>query len=266
MERPKHDKAKKKKLLGSHQRAWVWGRHVVMEILEAGRWPVVQLLLDEALPKADLEKARDLAARRQVVPQLEPARRLVELCHTSEHQGFLARMAEFPYAEPSEILERIGQGARELFVILDSIHDPYNFGAIVRSAEAFGLDAVFIGSKRQARVSSMVARSSAGAVNHLPIAQVEDLAALAEELRAKGVALIGATEKADLPLSGHDFARPTAIVLGNESRGIGADLLRVCDAQVGIPQHGAIGSLNVGAAAAVIFYEARRGLAVKTQT
>ncbi|HUT24953.1 MAG TPA: 23S rRNA (guanosine(2251)-2'-O)-methyltransferase RlmB [Sumerlaeia bacterium] len=280
------------KLLGSHQRCWIWGRHAVREILEAGRWTPIELVLSEGLPSGELRNARELAEKRGAAVRVESAERLTQLCHVAEHQGYLAKMPPFPYADASEILSRIDRGGTPAapagasargtpvgeaeapassclsadtasanavtLVILDAIQDPFNFGAIVRSAEALGVDGVFIGEDRQVEVTSMVARASAGAVNRLPIARVGDLADLATQLRALGVRILGASEKAGQECAACDFRRPAAIVLGSEGAGISPPLLEICDGLVRVPQRGVIASLNVAAAAAILFYEARR--------
>lgn len=252
-----------KKLLGSHQRSWIWGRRAVIEILEAGRWPAAELYLDETMAESELDGARRLAEGLGVAVRLEPAKRLFDLCHAKDHQGYLAKMLEFPYADAEEILSGMSAEtgrfrSNPIFAVLDSIRDSFNFGAIVRSAETLGVDAVFIGERGQSPVTSQTARSSAGAVNRVPIARVADLAALAAQLRERGAAVVAADEKSDVDCADCDFRGPAAIVLGNESEGVSPELLEVCDARVRIPQSGAVGSLNVAVAAGILFYEIRR--------
>lgn len=258
MERSKRKRSKKNKLLGSHQRSWIWGRNAVTEILEAGKWPIAELYLDEGLPEDIIANAQNLANGLDAKIFIEPAARLVQLCHSSEHQGFLAKMRDFPYTEPDEIFSDIQNKTTPLYAILDSIQDPYNFGAIIRSAEVLGVDAIFIGDRDQVGVTSMVARSSSGAVNRVPIARVTDLCKLAEKLKTIGITVAGASEKAEKNCGDYDFTTPTAIILGNEGTGISPDLLDMCDCLISIEQQGSIGSLNVAAAAAIMFYEANR--------
>ena len=142
--------------------------------------------------------------------------------------------------------------------MLDGIQDPYNFGAILRAAEVLGVDAVFIAAAGQVGVTSMVVRSSAGAVNRLPLAVVDDLVALVAELKARGMRVAGASEKAAELLAGFDFSAAAVVVIGNEGRGPRPEILAACDALVRIPQAGRIGSLNASVAAGICFYEARR--------
>ena len=268
VERSKRKKAKRKKLalLGSHARSWVWGRNVVREALAAGRWRVLELLLAENLPAAELEEARSAALLAGVTPQIVGPGVLEQQAHTAEHQGYLAKMGPYPYRTVDDVLS--AAPAHPLFLILDSIQDPFNFGAMLRSAGAFGVNGVFIGTHRQVPVTSMVARSSAGVVNHVPIVQVAELTGLARTLRERGIRLIGATEKAETLLTECDLRKATAIVVGNEGTGISPELLACCEAQVRIPIEPVASSLNAAAAAAVFFFEAwrQRAESIKSAT
>lgn len=245
----------KHRLLGNHQKCWLWGRNAVLETLKAGRWPVLDLCLSSELPEDDRASATRRARQLGTPLSVETPETLTRLCHSTEHQGYLARMAEFPYATEDQVLHSAGPAPA--LVILDGLQDPHNLGAVVRSTEVFGLDGVFIGTAGQTGVTSMVARSSSGAVNRVPIARVEGLAGLVERLKLRGIRVIAASEKASVPLMRVDFKPPTAIVLGNEGVGISASVLAACSEQVHIPQYGCIGSLNAAVAAGIFFYELR---------
>jgi 23S rRNA (guanosine2251-2'-O)-methyltransferase len=247
---------RKRKLLANHQRCWIWGRNLVRETLLAGRWPILELHLADDLPAGQLAEAQHAADQRAVPMRISPRARLEQLGHSTEHQGYLAKMGPFPLAGAEELLA--GASARPLYLLLDAIQDPYNFGAMLRSAGAFSVDGVFVGNRNQATVNSLVARSSAGVVNRVPIAEVEDLAGLARELQQRGIRVVGASEKATRPIATDNFRAGTAIVVGNEGAGISADLLACCDAVVRIPLAGEVDSLNAAAATAVLLYEIRR--------
>jgi 23S rRNA (guanosine2251-2'-O)-methyltransferase len=252
---------KKRKLLGSHARSWLWGRNLVRETLLAGRWPILELHVADDLPSESIAEAQREAEARGVPIHIERRTALQRLEGTGEHQGYLAKMGPFPYATESEVFavaKSKSADSTPLFLILDSIQDPFNFGAMLRSAEAFGADVVFIGARDQAPVSSMVARSSAGAVNRVPVAQMEDLVALARTLHDRGIQVVGASEKAERAVQTCNLKGPMAVIIGNEGTGIRPDLAACCDALVKIPIEGAVGSLNAAAAAAVMLYEARR--------
>jgi 23S rRNA (guanosine2251-2'-O)-methyltransferase len=253
----RHGRGKgKKKLLGSHQKCWIWGRNPVIETLVAGRWEILELLLSGDLEAGLQQTVRCMAEKQGVPLRIEPADSLERLCHTTEHQGFLARMTEFPYAVESEVLKALSSAS--FSVILDGIQDPYNFGAIIRSAEVFGADAIFIPRTGQVGVTSMVARSSVGAVNRVPIVRAETLEGTVLALKGAGVAVVAASEKASMSIAGYDFRRSAAIIVGNEGKGVSPELTALCDVTVRIPQVGKIGSLNAAVAAGIFFYEVGR--------
>ena len=246
----------KQKLLGNHQKCWIWGRNVVVETLKAGRWPILELCLANRLAPDALQSVQQLADAASIPVSLESNESLTQRCRSKEHQGYLAKMPPYPYADPRTILA--DQNSRPLYCILDSIQDPYNFGAIIRSANVMGIDAMFVSRSGQVEVTSLVARASAGAVNYLPIAAVADLVELATDLHSREVQVVAATSTAERTVFEHDFQQSTAIVVGNEGTGIHAELLRVCDHRVAIPQFGEIDSLNAAVSAGILFYEACR--------
>jgi 23S rRNA (guanosine2251-2'-O)-methyltransferase len=253
----------KSKLLGNHQKCWLWGRHAVLETLRSGRWPVLELHVSDQLPTEDLDFVADWAAQQNHNMGHDgteffqsPPERLTQLCHSQEHQGFVAKMGTFPFDRVDDLVA--ATNSRSLFALLDGLQDPHNFGAVIRSAHVLGVDALFVPSHGQAEISVQVARSSAGAVNHLPIAQADDLLTLATQLHARGVRLIGASQNATRPLFDCDLTGPTAIVIGNEGTGIQPSLLAACDDLVTIPQFGVVESLNAAVSAGILFYEAQR--------
>lgn len=242
----------RKPLLGNHQRSWVWGRNLVAETLRAGIWVPYELRVTVEAER-DL---RDLAVSRGVAAHVEPAGRLAQLCGAADHQGVIAKMPPFPYSDAADLLAGATHDA--FFVITDHLRDPYNFGAIVRSAEGFGAAGLFIPAERQVGVTSQVARSSAGAVNHVPIARVDDLPRLADELKKRGTRLVAASEHATVPVAEADLSGPLAVVIGSEGAGIDARLLARCDLAVAIPLAGRVGSLNAAVAAGILLYEVAR--------
>lgn len=249
-------RSRKQQLLGSHQRCWLWGRHVVRETLKAGKWPIRELHLADRLGEEELDSARQLAARRETPVRVEPWQQLSNRCRTAEHQGYLAKMPPYPYDDLEQLLA--SRGTRPLYALLDGLQDPYNFGAVIRCAESLGLDGVMIPGTHQVGVTSLVARASAGAVNYLPIVRLEEPVATAGRLKELGLRLIAAHEKARSPVSTCNLARPTTLVIGSEGTGIRTSLLQMVDEQVRIPLAGRLGSLNAAVAAGIVFYEARR--------
>lgn len=244
----------KRPLLGSHQKCWIWGRHLVQETLDAGVWPIRDLFLSDQLPAADRESALRRAAALGVPATVRPPADLSLLGHTSEHQGYLARMEAFPYRS----LETLPTPPNPFYVMLDGIQDPHNLGAVLRSAEVFGADAAILAATGQTGVTSMAARSSAGAVNRVPIVRVERMEEAARALAARGVRLIGASEKASETAFACDFRQPLCLAVGNEGSGLSDAVQACCAALVRIPQYGRVGSLNAAVAAGILFYEIRR--------
>ncbi len=246
----------RKKQLGNHQKSWLWGRHAVLETLRAVRWPILELFISEELGEQERDELGTLCRDANLEFDVSTSRRLEELCHAGDHQGYLARMSEFPYETVASGLEVVPENA--FYVILDHLQDPHNMGAIIRSAEIFGVDAVIFPARGQVGVTCSVARSSAGAVNRVPLIQADDLSEVFSVLKDAGVLCLGASEKSDCSVIDQDLQPSIAIVMGNEGKGLSAETLAACSRCVSIPQTGEIGSLNAAAAAAVMFYEVRR--------
>jgi 23S rRNA (guanosine2251-2'-O)-methyltransferase len=243
-------------LLGNHQKCWLWGRHAVTEMLRAGRWPVLELHYSDRLPKEDLAFAESWSRDSNTPLAIKPFERLTELCHSREHQGFLAKMAPFPYDKVDDLLATAKP--QPLFAILAGLQDPHNFGAVIRSAHVLGVDAIFVPAYEQVEVTTQVARSSVGAVNHIHIAQADDLVTLTSMLQSRGIRVIGTSQRAAHPIYERDLSGSIAIVIGNEGTGIRDELLCMCDELVTIPQFGAVESLNAAVSAGILFYEAQR--------
>lgn len=247
---------RQRKFLGSHQRAWIWGRYPVLETLKAGIWSPLELRCSSRLSDAERAEVEVLASATEIEPDFVTPAELTKLCGTTEHQGYAARMPPFPYGEIDDIMKN--RSTAPILVVLDAIQDPHNFGAILRSADAMGIDAIIVGTSGQAEITSQVVRSSAGAVNHVPIAAIEDLVPFVESRRAAGFQIVGASEKQGKTAAECDFAKPTVLIIGNEGSGIRPELLQLCDLTATIPQFGAVGSLNAAVSAGILFYEARR--------
>ncbi len=245
-----------RQLLGSHQKCWLWGRHVVLETLRAGRWKPLEVWAADRLCDDVAREVASLSWFAQVPLLRTSADAIARRCGTREHQGLAAKMPPFPYRPAAELLEGPLDG--RCFLILDALQDPYNFGAILRSAEVFAVAGVFVGTQRQSEVTSLVARSSAGAVNHVPLAQADDLVDLTARLQDRGVRVVGAIGTAACDALACDFRHATALVIGNEGTGVRPELIEQCDTLVRIPQFGAVGSLNAAVAAGILLYEVTR--------
>jgi len=246
----------KQKILGNHQRCWIWGRHAVVETLRAGKWPILELYLGDRLLPQQLEAAIKWAHNCGLSPKLESFDGLSHRCRSAEHQGYVAKMAPYAYDDAEELLKHCQPQA--FYAILDSIQDPHNFGSVIRSAAAMDVDALFVAETGQVEVTSQVARSSAGAVNHVAIAKVANLTALVTELKSLGIAVVASSADAKMPIFDYDFRKPTALVIGNEGAGIRDGLFQLCDTTIRIPLNARAGALNAAVSAGILFYEASR--------
>jgi 23S rRNA (guanosine2251-2'-O)-methyltransferase len=220
----------------------VYGRRAVREALR-GRREVLEVLATE-------RAARDGWERK---PKVVPERVLTELAGTRDHQGVVARVEPYRYADAYEL----AAVDEPLLVCLDQVTDPRNLGAVCRSAEGAGATGVVLPAHRSARVTPAVARSSAGAVEHLPVAVVPNLARFLNEV--KGPRLwVWAADAGGEPMTNADLSGGLALVFGAEGKGLRPLVRKACDSVVSIPLAGEVESLNVSVAAAVLLYEARR--------
>jgi 23S rRNA (guanosine2251-2'-O)-methyltransferase len=219
----------------------VYGRRAVREALR-GRREVLELLATERAAREGWERK----------PKVVPERVLTELAGTRDHQGVVARVEPFRYADAWELA--VGE---PLLVALDQVTDPRNLGAVIRSADGAGATGVVLPAHNSARVTPVVARSSAGAVEHLPVAVVPNLSRYLKEI--KGPKLwVWAADADGMPMGEADLAGGLALVFGAEGKGIRPLVRKMCDGAVSIPLTGQVESLNVSVAAAVLLYEARR--------
>ena len=258
----------KPKLAASHQRSWMWGRHAVTETLSAARWPILELLLAEDAEDCFRQKMVTEANERGIRLQILTAARIRQLTATSDHQGIAARMAEFPYGDVAALSKLVqslttnpAESARPpLLVICDRIQDAHNFGAILRCCDGVAVDAVVIADSMQAMVTPHVARSSAGAVNHVRLFRVPDLFEAAQMLNSAGITVVAASEKSKADHWNCNLRQPIALVVGNEATGVDQRLLDQCILTMRIPMLGRIESLNAAVAAGILLYEIRRQL------
>lgn len=198
-------------------------------------------------------------ARKENIPvQRVDRQRLDKFAPETAHQGVVALAAAREYVEVEDILKAVQPGEAPLLMLLDEIHDPHNLGAILRTAEAAGVHGVIIPRRRSAPLTQTVARSSAGAVEYVPVARVANLAMTMEDLKKKGLWIAGADAGGrelywDARLDG-----PLALVIGGEDKGLGRLVKERCDMLVRFPMYGRINSLNASVAAALFAYEVLR--------
>jgi 23S rRNA (guanosine2251-2'-O)-methyltransferase len=226
----------------------VYGRRPVREALR-GRREVFELWATERALKAE-PWLREAGAR----PQAKPERDLTEVAGTRDHQGVLAWAEPYRYADGYELA-----GAESpLLVCLDQVTDPHNLGAVCRTAECAGATGVVVPAHHAARVTAAVCRASAGAVEHLPVAVVKNIARYLADVKSQTLWAWAAAGDAETTLWDADLRGGVALVLGAEGKGLRPLVRRTCDAAVAVPLYGKVESLNVSVAAGLLLYEARR--------
>jgi 23S rRNA (guanosine2251-2'-O)-methyltransferase len=230
-------------------REQVYGRRPVREALR-GRREVLELWATERAVKTE-PWLRDVDKPRV---QAKPERELSEAAGTRDHQGVLAWCEPYKYADAWEL----AAGERPLLACLDQVTDPRNLGAVIRSAEGAGASGVVVPAHGSATVTSVVARASAGAVEHLPVAVVPNLARYLGEIKRSDLWIYAAASDAQTSMWNADFTGGVVLVFGAEGKGIRPLVRKTCDDAVSIPLGGNVESLNVSVAAAVLLYEARR--------
>jgi 23S rRNA (guanosine2251-2'-O)-methyltransferase len=237
---------------------WIYGKHAVLETLKSGR-PVEKILLAKNINKFSVNEIIEHAKNQNVPFQWVPRTRLDQLAEGNNHQGVVAQVAAFEYASLEDLFKRAEQKQEApFFLLLDSIEDPHNLGSILRSADASGAHGVIIPKRRAAGVTSVVAKTSAGAVQHVPVVRVTNLNRVADELKERGVWLVGSDGSAEQEYTGIDYNMPVAVVIGNEGRGIHTLLKKKCDFLVKLPMRGKVSSLNASVAAGILMYEVMR--------
>lgn len=227
-------------------RELIYGRRAVREAMRGPR-EVLELWVTERALKAEPWLN---GMRRQVKPERE----LSEAAGTRDHQGVLAWAEPFRYADAYEL----AAADSPLLVCLDQVTDPHNLGAVARTAEAAGASGVVVPAHNSARVTPAVVRASAGAIEHLPVAVVKNMARYLSEVKGPQLWAWAAAGDAETSLWEADLTGGIALVLGAEGKGVRPLVRRTCDAAVSIPLLGDVGSLNVSVAAGILLYEARR--------
>lgn len=236
---------------------YIFGIRAVIEAIEAGRD------IDCVLVKKDLggDLANELFAlikQYGIVTRRVPVERINRITRKN-HQGVVAMLSAVTYHRLDNIVPMLYEEGRLPFmVLLDGLTDVRNFGAIARTCECAGVDAIVIPERDSVSVNADAVKTSAGALLHLPVCRERSILGAVKFLKENGYRIIAATEKAEINYTQADFTVPVAIVMGSEDVGISAEVLRQADTLVAIPQFGKIGSLNVSVAAGVMIYEGVR--------
>ena len=234
------------------------GRNAVLEALRTDT-PIDKIYLAKGETDAALGHIASTARGKGIVVVETDRRKLDERSITHSHQGVIAVTAVREYATVEDILNAAREkGEPPLIVVCDELSDPHNLGAVIRTAECAGAHGVIIPKRRSAGLTAIVAKTSAGAVSHVPVARVPNLPTLLKDLKKEGVWVFGTAADGDTTLYDADLKGPAAIVIGSEGDGMGRLVAETCDFKVSIPMKGKLNSLNASAAAAILLYEAVR--------
>ena len=236
---------------------YLFGMHPVFEAVAADK-KIEKVLFSNGLEGDQFRDLLELLQQKNIPIQFAPVERLNRIT-VSRHQGVIAFMPQIEYVTLEEAVENsLAKSKTPLILLLDGVSDVRNFGAIARCAECSGVDAIILPAKGGASINADAIKTSAGALLIMPTCKVPNLRTAIFYLQESGFQVVAATEKADKYIYDIDFKQPTAVIMGSENRGISPAILALTEDQAKIPMKGAIGSLNVSAAAAVVLYEAVR--------
>lgn len=233
------------------------GRHAVAEALRAGR-PVDKLYVLDGCKDGPVSSIVKAAKKGDALVQFVSRERLDQISETKKHQGVIARMAAYEYASVEDILAKAEKQGEPPFVfLLDGVEDPYNLGAVVRTADQVGAHGVIIPKNRAVGLTASAARASAGALNYIPVARVTNLVRTVEQLKKQGIWFVCA-DMGGQPMYQVDMKGSLGLVVGGEGEGVSRLVREACDYTASIPMKGHVDSLNASVAAGVLAYEAFR--------
>lgn len=248
-----------------HSAEVVVGRNSVMEALKSGR-SVNKVLVAKGEKQGSIKEIIALARRSGLVVQEVEAGKLNELSGGMRHQGIAALAAPVDYVEIEDILAKAaGTGEAPFLVLLDELEDPHNLGAILRTADASGVHGVLIPKRRSCPLSATVAKTSAGAVEYVPVARIGNISQTLKSLKKAGLWVVGADMSGDREYYEADLTGPMVVVIGSEGKGLSRLTREHCDFLVRIPMRGRINSLNASVACSLLLYESLRQRELKAK-
>ncbi|MGI2329584.1 23S rRNA (guanosine(2251)-2'-O)-methyltransferase RlmB [Planococcus sp. YIM B11945] len=235
----------------------IGGKNPVLEALRAER-DINKIWIAEGVQKKGIAELLQLAKDRGVLVQFVPKKKIDGLTD-SNHQGIAAAVAAYNYAELNDLFERAASRSEDpFFLILDELEDPHNLGSIMRTADAIGAHGLIIPKRRAVGLTAVVAKSSTGAIEHIPVVRVTNLSQTLDELKKRGVWIAGTDAKESVDYRQMDAALPLAIIIGSEGKGMSRVLRDKCDFLYQLPMVGHVTSLNASVAASLLMYEVYR--------
>jgi 23S rRNA (guanosine2251-2'-O)-methyltransferase len=233
------------------------GKNPVLEAIKSGR-EINKILLAESMRQGQFSQIQYLAKENGIIVSVVPKKKLDEL-DPGQHQGVIALVAAYKYYEIDDILKK-AESKNELpfIIILDEIEDPHNLGSIMRTADAVGAHGIIIPKRRAVGLTSTVAKASTGAIEHIPVARVTNVAMTIEDLKQRGIWVVGADLKKSKDYRELEADFPLALVIGSEGKGISRLVLEKCDFIYRLPMVGHVTSLNASVAGSLLMYEVFR--------
>ncbi|KAB3533606.1 23S rRNA (guanosine(2251)-2'-O)-methyltransferase RlmB [Alkaliphilus pronyensis] len=239
------------------------GRNPIIEAIKAGR-EIDKLFIAKGAEEGSIKKLVAMAKDKKIPLQYVERPKLNQLAGGDTHQGVVAQVAAYEYSHLEAIIQAAKEGDRQPFLlILDEIMDPHNLGSIMRTADAVGVDGIIIPKRRSVGLTAVVAKTSAGAIEYVPVAKVSNIAQTIDKLKNEGIWVAGADMDGEKHHYQQDLKGPIALVIGSEGKGISRLIKEKCDYLVKVPMMGKIASLNASVAAGVLMYEVFRQRAVK---
>ena len=236
----------------------LYGLHPVEEAIRSGSRQLDHVSVARERKDERLERLIELCRKAGIRVALEPRDQLTRLARTDAHQGVLAVVRERKFLGIEDLLAPAEAGHHRFFLALDSIEDPHNLGALLRTADGAGIDGVILPERRSAPVTATVAKTSAGASEHVRIARVTNLVRALEQMKQKHIWVLGLDERGTPDYTEYDFRSDCVLVLGREGAGLHDLVKKTCDHLLRIPMAGQVSSLNVSVAGAIVMYEAMR--------
>ncbi|WP_078593210.1 23S rRNA (guanosine(2251)-2'-O)-methyltransferase RlmB [Evansella clarkii] len=241
----------------SEQQDLIAGKNPVIEALKGGR-PVNKIWIAEGSQRGQMNNVIQHAKNAKVNVQFVPKKKLDQMTE-SQHQGVVAQIAAYEYQDLSVLFDRAAEkNEPPFFILLDELEDPHNLGSILRTADASGAHGVIVPKRRSVGLTSTVAKASAGAIEHVPVARVTNLARTMEDLKKEGLWFVGTDAKGTEDYRETDLTMPLGLVIGSEGKGLGRLVKEKCDFLVRIPLSGKVTSLNASVAAGLLMYETFR--------
>lgn len=236
---------------------YIYGVHAVLEAFEAGK-DIDKILLSKTLNDETAKEISEKARALRVPVQRVPVQKIDRITRKN-HQGVLAMMAAVTYYQVEDLVPQLfDEGENPFVVVLDGVTDVRNFGAVARTCECAGVNAIVIPDRESVSVNADAVKTSAGALNYLPVCREHNLVKAVRLLRDSGFKIVGTSDKSQMPYTKGNYTGPVAIVLGAEDKGISPEIMKLCDTQVLIPEFGHINSLNVSVAGGIMIYEVVR--------